>query len=120
MVAFDTPDGGGGIYRNAGFELPSDRIALLSPRDVLYNEHDGALYYASGTTIAVGTAGSVVLVAAPSLPGLAALITGGFALPVETRVPIGGFRVFRLIPGASVLGVTVVATAGPRPLGTGI
>ena len=120
VVVFDTYDGGGNIYRNAGWELPADRIALIQPNGILYNEWHGALYYASGATVQVGPGGSVLLVASPALPGLAALAAGGHLTPVPTPRPIGGYRVWRVSPGFSVLGVRVVETAGPRPLGTGI
>ncbi len=120
VVVFDTYDGGGNIYRNAGWELPDDRIALIQPGGILYNQQNGALYYASGATLAVGPGGSVLLVASPALPGLAALAAGGHLTPVPTPQLIGGYRVWRISPGLSVLGVKIVATAGPRPLGTGI
>ena len=103
MVVFDTVDGGQNIYRNAGWALPNDRIALIVPGQLLYNQLQGALYYASGTTIDVRPSGSVLLVASPALPGLAALVAQGYALPVATPQPIGGFRVWRIGPGSSIL-----------------
>ena len=120
MVVFNTVDGGQNIYRNAGWALPGDRVALIQPGGLLYNQLQGALYYASGATVDVGPSGSALLVASPALPGLAALVTEGRALPVATPQPIGGYRVWRIPPGTTILGVRVVATAGPRPLGTGI
>ncbi len=120
VVVFDTVDGGANIYRNAGWELPRDRIALVDLRGVVYNQLGGALYYASGTVVAVGPGGSAVLVASPALPGLAQLVATGEAVPIRTSGPIGGYLVFRLAPGSSILGVRVVATHGLRPLGTGI
>ncbi len=120
VVVFDTYDGGGNIYRNAGWELPDDRIALIQPGVLLYNQQHGALYYASGATLKVGPGGSVLLVASPALPGLSALAAAGQLTPVPTPQLIGGYRVWRISPGLSVLGVRIVATAGPRPLGTGI
>ena len=120
MVLFNTVDGGDTIYRNAGWALPGVRVALVQPGTLLYNEQGGALYYATGTTVAAGPSGTVFLVASPALPGLAALTAEGYALPVSTPLPIGGYRVWRLLPGTSVLGVHTVARAGPRPLGTGL
>ena len=120
VIVFDTVDGGGSIYRNAGWALPSDRIALIAPDALQYNQLHGSLYYASGTTVAVGPAGSVFLVASPALPGLAGLARAGEARAVATPEPIGGYRVFELPPGVSVLGVRIVATSGARPLGSGI
>jgi hypothetical protein len=120
VVVFDIPDGGGNIYRNAGWALPNDRLALIGPGYVLYNQLHGALYYASGRTAAVGPSGSAFLVASPALPGLASITAQGYALPVSTPRPIGGYRVWQILPGVSILGVRIVAQAGPRPLGTGI
>ena len=120
VIVFDTVDGGDVIYRNAGWELPGYRIALVTPGRVLYNEQGGALYYTPPNALTVGAGGSVLLVASPAMPGLASLAAHGQALPVETRQLIGGYRVWRVQPGASVLGVPVVEHIGPRPLGHGI
>jgi hypothetical protein len=70
--------------------------------------------------IAVGAGGSVLLVASPTMPGLAALTADGRAHPVTTTQLIGGYRVWRIGPGSSVLGVPAIEHAGPRPLGRGI
>lgn len=120
VVLFDTLDGGLDIYRNAGWALPTDRVALLQPGSLMYNQLHGALYYTSTKTVALGPGGSVLLVASPSLPGLSALILQGSAEPVNTPRTIPGFKVWRLVAGTKLLGVQMVATSGPRPLGTGI
>jgi hypothetical protein len=120
VVLFDALDGGLDIYRNAGWSLPDDRIAVVQPGSLMYNELGGALYYTGAKTVALGPGGSALLVASPSLPGLSSLIAQGSALPVNTPRPIPGFKVWRLIPGTDLLGVQMVATSGPRPLGTGI
>jgi hypothetical protein len=120
VVVFDTVDGGADIYRNAGWELPTDRVALIAPGSLVYNQLHGALYYASGDAVAVGPSGVVLLVASPALAGLATLTAQGTARSVATPQPIGGFRVWAIPPGASVLGVRVTARPGARPLGTGI
>jgi hypothetical protein len=120
VVVFDTLDGGDQIYRNAGWSLPQLRIALIGPGTVLYNELHGALYYASGATVTAGVAGSVFLVASPALPGIASLTAQGYAIPVAIPRPIGGYLVWRLLPGSTVLGVHTDSRAGPRPLGSGI
>jgi hypothetical protein len=120
VIVFDTVDGGPSIYRNAGWALPADRIALVAPGAVQYNELRGALYYASGSTVEVGPGGSVILVASPALGGLASLAAMGSAVAVPTSRPIGDYRVFKIPPGVSLLGVRVVSKPGPRPLGTGI
>ena len=92
VVVFNTVDGGQNIYRNAGWALPDDRIALIQPGGVLYNQLQGALYYASGTTIDVRPSGSVLLVASPALPGLASLAAAGQRpagghSPTDRRLP---------------------------------
>ncbi|MGH9097614.1 MAG: hypothetical protein ACRDWB_09325, partial [Acidimicrobiales bacterium] len=120
VVVFDTVDGGANIYRNAGYALPDLRIALIQPDGVLYNQVHGALYYAKGNAVATAPSGSVFLVASPTLPGLAPLVAQGYALPVATPRPIGGYRVWQLLPGTTLLGVHLISQAGPRPLGTGI
>ena len=124
VVVLDTLDGGADFYRNAGWALPSARVALVSPGLVQYTEQRGALYYTSGTPAAtavlVGMSGSVLLVASPALPGLAALTASGAARPVSTSRPIGDYHVWQLNPGVDVLGVPVVSRAGLRPLGHGI
>jgi hypothetical protein len=120
VVVFDTVDGGANIYRNAGYALPDLRIALIQPNGVLYNQLHGALYYATGTSVATAPSGSVILVASPSLPGLASLVAQGYALPVATPRPIGGYRVWQLLPGTTILGVHLISRSGPRSLGTGI
>jgi hypothetical protein len=120
VVVFDTLDDGGAIYRNAGWALPDDRVALVSTGAVVYNQLDGALYYASGDTVQVGLSGAAYLVASPTLPGLDSLIARGSARPVSTPLPIADLRVWRISPGAGILGVQVVATTGHRPLGQGL
>ena len=120
VIVFDTVDGGASIYRNAGWALPSDRIALIAPgRGPVQRAARRALLRV-GTRSQVGPAGSVFLVASPALTGLASLASSGDAQPVATPRPIGDYRVFKILPGVSLLGVRVVSTAGHRPLGTGI
>lgn len=120
VVVFDSLDGGANYFRNAGWSLPDVRIALVSSGAVLYNEIHGALYYASGATVAAGPSGSVFLVASPTLPGLASLVARGDAISVATPMPIGHYLVWRLLPGSTVIGVRAVSSQGARPLGRGI
>lgn len=120
VIVLDTVDGGDTIFRNAGWVLPSVPIALIQPGGVLYRELHGALYYASGRTVAAGPGGSVYLVASPALPGLDSLVVQGAAIPVAAPHPIGGYRLWRVLPGTTLLGVDLVQTAGTRPLGRGI
>ncbi len=123
VLLLDVPDGGGELYRDAGWELPHARLLLLEPGQVLYAELGGSLYYPSGRdaqAAAVGPGGSAFLLASPALPGLDALTRRGGAVPVALPLPVGDYRLWRVPPGQAVLGVPVVATAGTRPLGGGI
>ena len=120
VIVFDTVDGGANIYRSAGYALPTIPIALIQPGGVLYNQIHGALYYARGNSVATAPSGSVFLVASPTIPGLASLTAQGYALPVSTPQPIGGYRVWQLLPGTTVLGVRLISRSGPRSLGAGI
>jgi hypothetical protein len=119
VVVFDTIDGGQNLYRNAGWEVPRARIALIGTNQVLYNQVHGSLFYAQRSQLAVAPGGSVLLVASPALPGLGQLTAHGDAISVVTP-NIGGYRVWRVRAGVSLLGVPVVATSGPRPLGRGV
>ncbi len=119
VVVVDSVDGGSAFYRQAGVELPSQRVALVVPGASVYEEHEGSLYYTYRSTLAVGPGGSAYLIAAPTLPGLRALAGTGDLV----RVPgarVDDYLVWRIPPGASILGVRVVATSGPRPLGAGV
>lgn len=123
VLVLDDVDGGADIYRNAGWALPAVRVSLVAPGQVLYNELGGTLYYPVGppaARVAVAPSGTVLLVASPSLPGLGRLVAGGAARPVRTTPSVGAYRVWRVSPGSSLLGVPIVAEAGPRPLGGGI
>ncbi|MGD0882114.1 MAG: hypothetical protein ABSB09_11160 [Acidimicrobiales bacterium] len=120
VIVIDSVDGGLGFYRNAGWELPRDRIALVVPGAAIYNQLGGSLYYTRSTTVRVGPGGAAYLVALPDLPGLSTMVTTGEATPVRGAAAIGDYRLWKVEPGASVLGVRVVAVAGPRPLGSGI
>jgi hypothetical protein len=119
-VLMDSVDGGIGIYRNAGWELPRDRIALLAPGAVIYNELGGSLYYTLRPTVEVGPGGAAYLIALPDLPGLASLVAQGEAAPVTGAAPVGHYRLWRVSSGTSVLGVRVVTVPGPHPLGSGL
>ena len=119
VIVVDSIDGGLGFYRQAGWELPRQRVALVTPKGALDDEHGGSLYYTDRTTVPVGPGGSVYLIASPTLPGLAAVVDAGRASLVP-GVRVAGYEVWRIGPGGSVLGVDVVATAGPRPLGSDI
>ncbi len=119
VVVIDSVDGGTAFYRNAGWALPADRVTLIVPGTAVYNEQHGSLYYLSSPTVSVGTGGVVYLIAPPSLPGLATLARRGLVTVTRTR-PIADYRVWRIEPGARILGVGVVAVPGPRPLGSGI
>jgi hypothetical protein len=119
VVVIDSIDGGSAFYRSAGWELPSDRVALVVPGSAIYNEQFGSLYYTSQSTVPVGPGGYVYLIAPPSLPGLAQLTRQALAVPAHAR-PIADYLVWRVSPGATVLGVRVVTRSGIRPLGAGL
>jgi len=119
VVVIDSIDGGTSFYRNAGWVLPSDRVTLVVPGTAEYNELVGSLYYTSSSTVPVGTGGFVYLVASPNLPGLAQLAARGQAVQVTLGRPIGDYLVWRISPGAQILGVRVVVRPGVRPLGSG-
>jgi len=120
VVVFDTLDGGAALYRNAGWELPSDRVALVVPGTAIYNEQFGSLFYTASPTVPVAPAGWVYLVAPPGLPGLAQLAGAGQAAQAPGAPRVGDYLVWRISPGADVLGVRVVTRSGPRPPGSGI
>ncbi len=120
VVVMDVIDGGASFYRNAGWELLHDRVALITPGAVIYNQLHGSLYYASGSTLPVGVGGVVYLIAPPSLPGIAQLTKDGAASAIPLTAPIGDYRLWMIRPGASILDVHIVVEPGLRPLGTGI
>ena len=120
VVVIDSLDGGIAFYRNAGWELPRDRVALVTPGTAIYNEQFGSLYYTHAKTVPVGTGGTVYLIARPSLPGLSQLVAQGDAVPVARSHAIAQYRVWRIAPGAGILGVHVVVEPGHRPLGHGL
>jgi hypothetical protein len=91
----------------------------VSPGVAVYTEHGGSLYYSGGSTVEVAPGGAVYLVASPILPGLRALAGTG-EVEHMTGVRVADYLVWRIRPGGTILGVRVVSTAGPRPLGTGI
>ncbi len=120
VVVIDSVDGGSAFYRNAGWELPLDRVAFVEPGTAIYNERFGSLFYTSAQTVPVGVGGTVLLIAPPDLPGLARLAGRVQAVRVTRDGRIGDYLVWRVSPGASILGVRVVAEPGRRPLGAGI
>ena len=119
VVLVDGLDGGAAYYRNVGWALPSDRVVLVSPGNVAYEELGGTLYYSSSSTVAVGPGGDAYLLAASGLPGLAVLQSGGQATLMRSFGRVGGLEVWRVTPGADLLGVRIVTTSGARPLSRG-
>ena len=57
VIVVDSVDGGMAFYRQAGWELPRQRVTLIGPGAATYDEHDGSLYYLRRTTVAVGPGG---------------------------------------------------------------
>jgi len=120
VVAIDSADGGTVFYRNAGWALPRQRVTLIVPGAAVYNEQGGSLFYTSTPTVPVGPGGYVYLIASPRMPGLRALAGTGKVALVRAAGHLGGYLVWRISPGASLLGVHVTVVHGPRPLGTGL
>ena len=120
VLVLDSVDGGTAYYRNAGWALPLDRVTLIVPGAAIYNEQSGSLYYTLTRTVPVGIGGAVYLIAPPSLPGLDQLAERAQAVQVHLTRPIGDYLVWRISPGAQVLGVRVVEERGTRPLGSGL
>jgi len=120
VLVLDSVDGGTTYYRNAGWALPLDRVTLIVPGAAIYNERSGSLYYTAARTVPVGIGGAVYLIAPPSLPGLDQLAERAQAVQVRLKRPIGDYLVWRISPGAQVLGVRVVEERGTRPLGAGL
>ena len=124
VVVFDTIDGGANIYRNAGWALPDDRVALVSPDASSTTSCRARSYYTSAPRRHHGGRGPVGLGAAGGL-SLAAR-TGRPRRPTATPdrwprpSPSADYRVWQVRPGVAVLGVPVVARPGPRPLGHGV
>ncbi len=119
VLVIDSVDGGVAFYRQAGTALPGRDIVLVSPGTTDYLEHGGSLNYSDGRSVPAVPGGSVYLIASPILPGLETLTSTGEAKLIP-GYRIADFLVWSVRPGASILGVPVVTTQGPLPLGTGI
>ncbi|HEY5109357.1 MAG TPA: hypothetical protein VII96_07080 [Acidimicrobiales bacterium] len=120
VIVIDSLDGSGSFYRNAGWSLPAHRVAMIVPGAAVYDELGGSLFYTLRTSVSVAPGGSVYLIASPTLPGLRKLAGTGKVTLVRPAGRLGDFLVWRIAPGASVLGVQVAVVPGPRPLGTGL
>ena len=118
-LVIDSLDGGVAFYRQAGTAMPGRDIVLVSPGTTDYTEHGASLDYAGPRTVPASPGGSVYLIASPILPGLETLTSTGQAQLVP-GFRIADFLVWRIQPGASILGVPVVTTHRPPPLGTGL
>jgi hypothetical protein len=120
LVVIDSVDGGAAFYRNAGWALPAHRVVFIAPGATVYNQLGGSLYYSVRSSVTVAPGGSVYLIASPTLPGLRQLAGTGKVELVRPAGRIADYLVWRIAPGAAILGVQVVVAAGPRPLGTGL
>ena len=119
VLVIDSVDGGVSFYRQAGTALPGRDIALVSPGTTVNTEHGASLDYAGPRTVSAAPGGSVYLIASPVLPGLETLTSTGKAALVP-GFRIADFLVWRVQPGATILGVPVVTASGPVTLGTGL
>jgi hypothetical protein len=120
VVVIDSLDGGASFYRNAGWSLPAHRVVFIAPGAAVYDQLGGSLFYATRSALTVGPGGSVFLIASPTLPGLRQLAGTGKVTLVRTAGRLADYLVWRITPGASILGVPVAVADGPRPLGTGL
>jgi len=120
VIVVDSVDGGVDFYRNIGWSMPTQRVALVVPGAAIYNEQGGSLFYTLSRTVPVAPGGSVYLIAPPSLSSVKSLAKAGKVTLITAAPHIGGFLVWRIAPGSSVLGVRITAVAGPRPLGSGL
>jgi len=120
VIVVDSVDGGVDFYRNVGWALPTHRVALVVPGAVIYNEQGGSLFYTLSRTVPVAPGGSVYLIAPPWLPSVKSLAEAGKVTLITAAPHIGGFLVWRIAPGSSVLGVGITTGTGPRPLGSGL
>jgi hypothetical protein len=120
VIVVDSVDGGVDFYRNVGWSLPTHRVALVVPGAVIYNEQGGSLFYTLSRTVPVAPGGSVYLIAPPWLSSVKSLAKAGKVTLITAAPHIGGFLVWKIAPGSSVLGVPITAVAGPRPLGSGL
>ena len=119
VLVIDSLDGGAAFYRQAGTILPGRDIVLVAPGTTDYTEHGASLEYGEHGTVPVAPDGSVYLIASPALPGLGALTRTGQAQLVP-GYRIADYLVWKIRPGAPILGVPVVTTDSPLPPGTGL
>jgi hypothetical protein len=119
VLVIDTPDGGASFYRQAGTALPGRNIVLVAPGATEYTEHGASLGYDAHGAVPVVPGGSVYLIASPQLDGMGDE-TGAGRAQLVPGFRIAGLPVWRILPGASILGVPVVAADGNLPLRTGV
>jgi len=105
-------------FRIAGLVLPFSRIAFVSSSSVRYLEHTGSLYYERSSRLEVGGGGHALFLVTPGSRVMAPLEGAGLA--TSAGPDVAGFAVWNVMPGASLFGITVVQTSGPRPLGGAI
>jgi len=115
MVSYER---GLAYYRNVGFALPQARVELVFPPRVVYEEHEGLLWYTSDDHVEVGPGGAAWFLVTSDAPEMTALAPLGLAQP--TGLHIAGYHLWRVLPGAHLFEIDVRATAGPRPLGYGL
>jgi 4-amino-4-deoxy-L-arabinose transferase-like glycosyltransferase len=120
VVVIDSLDGGASFYRNAGWTLPAHRVVFISPGVTVYDQLGGSLFHSVRSSVTVAPGGSVYLIASPALPGLRTLAGTGKMTLVRPAGRIADYLVWRIAPGASILGVQVAVADGARPLGTGL
>ena len=120
VVVIDSLDGGTSFYRNAGWSLPAHRVVFIVPGAAVYDQLGGSLFYVVRHAVTVAPGGSVYLIASPTLPGLRQLAGTGKVTRVRAAGRLADYLVWRITPGALILGVRVTVADRPRPLGTGL
>ena len=120
VVVIDSLDGGASFYRNAGWSLPTHRVVFIAPGAAVYDQLGGSLFYSARHAVTVAPGGSVYLIASPTLPGLRQLSGTGKVTLVRAAGRLADYLVWRITPGASILGVKVVVADRSLPLGTGL
>ena len=99
-----------------GGQLPDDRIALIVPGQVLYNQLQGALYYTSGQhrrgrAVGLGLSGGLSRRCPDWPPSPPRATRCRWPLPSRSA----DYRVWQILPGASILGVPSWSPARSPP-----
>lgn len=111
-------DDGATYFRAITYALPGVRAALVIGSTVVYQELGGPLYYDNRSSVAVAPGGHAVFLLPAPTPELLALVHAGRAQPTGVRA--AGLAAWRVEPGTTLFGVSIVARPGRQPLGHGV